>query len=682
MFRSALASRHRRRCSLIAVIITAGTVILNLPWARQRVPGASLLFALELKLIDWRFQERGRRPPPADVVIAAVDEDAIRQEGRWPWPRCKMGQVIHSLRAVGARAIVLDIFYAERDASPGGAESDQALARATQRAGNVFHAWFGATDRSGAASVPQGSLQALTERAWSMQLASRPGQGILSYASVTPPLPELTRAARGVGYADLQDSGDGVFRFYDLAARYGGVVYPSLALSVVASDLGVPPERVSLTPGRTVRLGDQMELPLAAGGRALLDFYGPDGTISRLSVADILARRVSPHEIAGKIVLVGATAKGAYELRPSPFGAVFYGVELQATAIGNLLSGEGLRVSSLGTDLLITIGFGLIVGLGLPLWRPAVGSVLSLALFLGYNTLGAVLFSRTSYVMPMAAPNVALVACVLAISVYRLSTEERRRSRITTMFGLFVPPEVVQQLAAEEAPTTRLEADRREVTILFSDVWDFTSYTERRQAEDVVALLNRYFSLMHEVVWQFGGTLDKYMGDGLMAFFGAPTHQEDHAERAVLAALEMQRQTRLHQKEWAAFGLTNLRVGIGLHTGQALVGYAGSKGRMQYTCLGNAVNLASRLEELNREFNTKILISDALYERVKGVVEAKPIGRARIRGLSSEVLVYSVMGAAVESGTDRDALPGGTRDDAEEANPRPAGDAPARLHDS
>jgi len=682
MFRSALASRHRRRCSLIAVVITAGTVILNLPWARERVPGASLLFALELKLIDWRFQERGRRPPPPDIVIAAVDEDAIRQEGRWPWPRRKMAQVIDALRAAGARAIVLDIFYAERDASPGGAASDQALARATRRAGNVFHAWFGTTDGSGNVSVPQRGLQAFAERAWPVRLVSRPDHDILSYASVTPPLPELTRAARGVGYADLQDSGDGVFRFYDLAARHGGALYPSLALSVVASDLAVPPERVSLTPGRALRLGDQVKLPLAANGQALLDFYGPEGTIPRLSVADILARRVSPQDIAGKIVLVGVTAKGAYELRPSPFGAVFHGVELQATAIGNLLSGQGLRVSGMAADLLITIGFGLIVGFGLPLWRPAVGSVLSFALFLGYNILCAVLFSRANCVMPMAAPNVALVACVLAILAYRLSTEERRRSRITTMFGLFVPPEVVRQLAAEEAPTARLEADRREVTILFSDVWDFTSYAERRRAEDVVALLNRYFSLMHEVVWQFGGTLDKYMGDGLMAFFGAPTYQEDHPTKAVLAALEMLRQTRLHQQEWAAFGLTNLRVGIGLHTGEALVGYAGSKGRMQYTCLGNAVNLASRLEELNREFNTEILISDALYERVRNVVEAKPIGRARIRGLSSEVLVYSVTRAGPESGADREALPGGTRDDGEEPNPRPVGDAPGRPHDS
>jgi adenylate cyclase len=359
---------------------------------------------------------------------------------------------------------------------------------------------------------------------------------------------------------------------------------------------------------------------------------------------------------------VGVTAKGAYELRPSPFGAVFYGVEMQATAIANLLDGQSLEVSDLPIDLVITIGFGLIIGLGLPLWRPALGSVLSLALFLGYNLICAHLFNRAGYVMPMAAPNVALVGCVLAILAYRLSTEERRRSRVTRMFGLFVPPEVVEHLTAEDSQVTRLQADRREITVLFADVRDFTHYSERSQAEDVVALLSRFFSLMHEIVWRHGGTLDKYMGDGLMAFFGAPTYQEDHPERAVLAAVEMRRQIGLHRAEWAAYGFGDLRVGIGLHTGEALVGYAGSKGRMQYTCLGNTVNLASRLEGLNREFNTDILISDALYERVKGVVDAKPIGGTHIRGLSSEVLVYAVLGAKTAG-----EVPQETGDDTEHA---------------
>jgi adenylate cyclase len=655
MFRDLLASRHRRRCLIATLVITLGTVLAYLPWAQHTVPGASLLMLLEMKLIDWRFQQRGQRPPPSDVVVAAIDEDTIRRHGRWPWPRRKMAEVIRKLKQAKARAIVFDIFYTERDVSSAdGPESDAELIEATRRAGNCFHAWFGQTEGTVRTATEAEAMDAMAERLWPVRVEASRGHRLLEYSSVTPPLPEVTQASKGIGYADLRDSGDGVFRFYDLMATHEGCTYPSLALSVVASDLQIEPTEIVVVPGFEMQLGEHARIPLIADGAMLLNFYGPDRTIPRVSVDDILAERLDPGAVAGKIVVLGATAKGVYELRPAPFGAVFYGVEIQATAIANLIEGRGFRSSDLIVDILVTLALGLSGGLGLTLWRPAAGSILSLGLFLGYNSLCAVAFSRASYLLPMAAPNVALVACALAILAYRLSTEEWRRNRITQTFGLFVPPEVVQQLTAEDASLDRLEAQRREVTVLFSDIRNFTTYAEGREAEDVVALLNRYFSLMHGVIWRFGGTVDKYMGDGLMAFFGAPTYQEDHPERAILAAIEMQRQIALHQEEWAAFGMESLRAGIGVHTGEALVGYAGSEGRMQYTCIGHVVNLASRLEELTREHDAQILVSEDLYQRVEGTIEAQPIGRARIRGLLTEVLAYAVTGK-------RD----GTRPDAE-----------------
>ncbi len=645
MLRDLLASRHRRRCLIATLVITLGTVLAYLPWAQRTVPGASLLMLLEMKLIDWRFQQRGQLRPPSDVVVAAIDEDTIRRHGRWPWPRRKMAEVIRKLKQAKARAVVFDIFYAERDeSSADGPQSDAELVEATRRAGNCFHAWFGQTEGTVRTATEPEAMDAMAERLWPVKVEASRGHRLLEYSSVTPPLPELTRASRGIGYADLRDSGDGVFRFYDLMATHEGCTYPSLALSVVATDLRIEPAEITVTPGLEMQLGEHARIPLIADAAMLLNFYGPDRTIPRIPVDDILSERLDRGAVAGKIVVLGATAKGVYELRPAPFGAVFYGVEIQATAIANLIEGRGFRSSDLIADILVTLALGLIGGLGLTLWRPAAGSILSLGLFLGYNSLCAVAFSRASYLLPMAAPNVALVACALAILAYRLSTEEWRRNRITQTFGLFVPPEVVQQLTAEDASLDRLEAQRREVTVLFSDIRNFTTYAEGREAEDVVALLNRYFSLMHGVIWRLGGTVDKYMGDGLMAFFGAPTYQEDHPERAILAAIEMQQQIALHQDEWAAFGMECLRVGVGLHTGEALVGYAGSEGRMQYTCIGHVVNLASRLEELTREHDAQIVVSEDLYRRVEGTIDAQPIGRARIRGLLTEVLAYSVTG--------------------------------------
>ena len=642
MLRYLLESRHRRRCLLMALLITAGTALALHPVIRATVPGASLLFDLEMKMIDWRFRQRGAVEPPVDVVIASIDEDTLREFGRWPWPRREMAELVRKISDADARAIVLDIFYAEPDLDD--LASDQELVDATREAGNVYHAWFGMDQGRGSAPLQEGQLAALQRRAWPLRVLPHIGDGLMTYGEVTPPLPQLTDAARGTGYADLRGSGDGVFRVYDLAATYDESFYPSLALAVAAGDLGIDPFDIVVTPGASVRLGDQHEFPLIADAGMLMYFYGPSGTIPQVPVRDILNGRIDDGRLGGRIVVLGLTAKGAYELRPSPFGAVFYGVEMQATAIANLLDNRGLRITSLWTDALITGLFGVLIGLILILWHPAFGAVVSVVVFLGYNTVCGLAFTRApeGIVLPMAAPNVALVACALAILVYRLSTEQRRRDQITQTFGLFVPPQVVSQLTGEDARIERLEAERREITILFTDVRDFTAYSEGTDAEDVVALLNRYFSLMHDVVWEYGGTLDKYMGDGLMAFFGAPTVQEDHAERAVLAAVEMQRQIAQHREEWASYGMGGLRAGMGLHTGEVLVGLTGSKGRMQYTCMGNAVNLASRLEEATRELDADIVISEELQQRIGGLVQTEPVGLLSLRGLSADVMAFSV----------------------------------------
>ncbi|MGQ9732897.1 MAG: CHASE2 domain-containing protein [Candidatus Zipacnadales bacterium] len=643
MFRFLCATRHRRNCLLITFGLTTLAVLASLPWSERSVPG-SMLHYLEMKSIDARFRQRGPRAAPVEVVIAAIDENAIREEGQWPWRRARMADVIRALDEAKVRAVVLDIAYLEPDVHQGGAESDAKLVQQVRQSGHVFLAWFGSTGSVSPKNIPDRQMQVFVEQAWPVSLDKNGWQELLAYEDVTPPLSELMKAARSLGFAEVRTVGDSIFRFYDLVATYRGKVYPSLALAVAAADLGIAPERIVIRPGVSLSLGDQATIPLIAEGAMLLDFYGPNGTIPHFSVTDILRRRIPPQQLTGRIVVVGATAKGLHEIRPSPFGPDFYGVEIQATAIANLLEKRGLRASRLGTDLLITIVLGVGVGLTLTLWRPGAGALASLVLLLGYNVLCVRLFAVANYLLPMAAPNVALIACMLAVLLYRLSTEERHRSRITETFGLFVPPEVVGELTREEAPLAPLQAERREITVLFADIRNFTSYAERRPPEDVVQLLNRYFSLMHEIVWEYHGTLDKYMGDGLLAFFGAPKYQENHAERAVLAALKMQEQVRRRRDEWRQYGMEHMRVGMGLDSGEVLVGFAGSQGRMQYTAIGNVVNLASRLEEKTREVEADILISAGLARKLEGVVEMRPIGQIPIRGLSAAVEVYAVTG--------------------------------------
>ena len=644
MLRFLFATRYRRWSLLIAFSITSSVILANLTWGQGVTPWKALFDLLEMKTIDWRYQLRAARQPPPDVVIAAVDDRSLQRVGRWPWPRAKLGELARKLRDAGARAIVFDIFLAEPQGDqPEDAKSDAELTEAMRDVGCLYHGWVGRAGSDETASKE--SLAAFRSTAWPMPMPPEGLERLIGFEGVTPPLARFTRAARGIGFGNVVDCGDGVFRWYILAARVGESVYPSLALAVAAGDLGVSPEEILFDPRHSIELGDQGAVPLIGWGRLFLDFYGPSRTIPHQSVSDLLEGGVAAERVAGKIVIVGQTAEGSQtDVRASPFGADFYGVELQATAIANLLEGRALRASSPLVDLLITGGFGLVLGLVLALMRPAYGASIGLITFLAYNATATLAFTRSAYLLPMAAPNIAILASVFGILLYRIATEERQRTRITETFGLFVPPQVVENLTGEEARIEAFQAERREITVLFADIRNFTAYAEQRQPEDVVALLNRFFSLMHEVVWQHGGTLDKYMGDGLLAFFGAPTHQADHAERAVLAAIEMQRQIAARRDEWAQCGMEELRVGIGLDTGEVLVGFAGSEGRMQYTCMGNVVNLASRLEEENRLLDTEILISARLYEHVRAVVSARSMGALAIRGFSAPVEAYAVLG--------------------------------------
>ncbi|MBM3501580.1 MAG: adenylate/guanylate cyclase domain-containing protein [Armatimonadetes bacterium] len=645
MLRFLFATRYRRWSLLIAFSITTSVILANLTWGQGLTPWKALFDLLEMKTIDWRYQLRARRAAPPDVAIAAIDDESLQRIGRWPWPRAKLAELAEKLRAAGARAIVFDIFLAEpQGEAPDDAASDARLAAAMREVGCLYHGWIGRAEADQAAGSD--SLAAFEATAWPVRMPPGGLEGLIAYEGVTPPLAAFTRSAQGIGFGNVVDCGDGVFRWYVLAARVGQAVYPSLALAVAAGDLGVAPEDILVDPAGFLRLGDQGVVPLIGSGTMFLDFYGPSRTVPHQPVCDILDGRLA-RELAGKIVIVGQTAQGSQtDVRASPFGADFYGVELQATAIANLLERRALRVSAPLVDLLITGGFGLVLGLVLALMRPAYGAAISLLAFLAYNSACTLTFTRAAYLLPMAAPNIAILASLFGVLLYRLATEERQRNRITETFGLFVPPQVVEELTGEEARIEAFQAERREITVLFADIRDFTAYAERRQPEDVVALLNRYFSLMHEVVWQHGGTLDKYMGDGLLAFFGAPTHQEDHADRAVLAAIEMQRQIAERKDEWAQYGMHSLRVGMGLDTGEVLVGFAGSAGRMQYTCMGNVVNLASRLEEENRLLDTDILISGRLHDRVAERIRARPTGVLAIRGFSAPVEAYELLGRA------------------------------------
>lgn len=626
------------RLTLVTVAVVALALVARF-W-----PGMTMLDRMELRTVDWRFAQRGERSPNPDIVIVNVDDGSIREIGRWPWPRREFAEVIEALDNAGARTIGFDIFFADPDKSPGGPESDQALVDATRNAGMVFHAAFGLGPDAQSSELDD-SLAATLGWPDARIVGGDAAASLYEVGNVVPPLPEIVDAAAGIGYVNVVDSGDGVFRHTFPIALYDETPFPSLALAMCASLLDVSPDEVTVTPGQYVKLGSARTIPIDRGGRMMIDFAGGDRTYPYVSVADLREMMASPAEMkrrfADKIALVAVSAPGLYDLRACPFSTVYNGVETQANIVANILDDHFMRQIKGEWAALIIALAGVIVLVILGRMSP-MGAIAGAVILLGgYNYLCVKAFSDWGLVLDMIAPNLVMIATMIGLLVLRLAREQSDLERVRDTLARFVPASIAERVVDAE-PEALLRGQRRVVTVLFADLRGFTSKSENMQPEEVVELLNRFFLFTQEVIFEFEGTLDKYIGDGLMAFFNAPVEQHDHALRAVQMAVHMQRRIKLNAAEWEFLGMPDLAAGIGISTGEAVVGYVGTGERMQYTAIGSTVNLAARLEGINKDFGTDILISQNTYELVAEHVIADPIGPIQVRGFAEKVEVYSV----------------------------------------
>ncbi|HUS80412.1 MAG TPA: adenylate/guanylate cyclase domain-containing protein [Armatimonadota bacterium] len=382
------------------------------------------------------------------------------------------------------------------------------------------------------------------------------------------------------------------------------------------------------------------------GGRMLIDFAGGDHTYPYVSVVELRElMQQGPEAVRErfnrKIVLVAVSAPGLYDLRANPFSTVFNGAETQANAIANILAGRFLRPIKGEQAALVIVLAGVAALIGLRRLRPAGAVAYALALLVAYNWLCVFAFVSWGLVLEMAAPNLVLVASIIGMLGVRLMREQSELERVRGTLARFVPDSIVDRVVDAE-PGALLRGQRRVVSVLFADLRGFTAASAQMPPEQAVELLNRFFLFVQEVIFEFEGTLDKYIGDGLMAFFNAPVDQPDHALRAVQTAVHMQRRIDANRGEWEFLGMPDLAAGVGISTGPAVIGYVGTGQRMQYTAIGDDVNLAARLEALNKELGTRILISQSTWELVAAHVAAEPMGPMQVRGFAEPVQVYSV----------------------------------------
>ena len=640
---------------------------------------------MELKTYDFRFLSRGAKSPHPDVVMAVLDEKSLKSEGRWPWPRSKMAKLIEVLSRDGAKVIGFDIIFAEPDEnssiqfirqieqkmkhyrvenegvkafieeSKASADNDLALAEAVKASkakvvlGYFFHMSQGELDFELDDKDKEDQMRRITGSRYPIVFLARQDRAADSFVRAYAPqanLALLAGATDAAGYFNMIPDKDGVVRSMPLAIQCGKDIYSPLSIQCIWNYLGRPPLVVQVASYGVegIRMGN-LVIPTDENGHMLINYLGPEKMFPDYSITDILQGKVPKGAFKDKIVLVGATAIGLYDMRNTPFAAVYPGLEIHATVIDNILEKAFIHKPKWTRifDAMAIVLFALILGLLIPRLSAIKGVVLTSGVFVLYIFVAQWLFSHALLWVNMVYPLLGLVLIYTSLTIYRYLTEERERKKIRGAFSYYVSSAVVNEVL-KNPEKLKLGGDMKELTVLFSDIRGFTTISEGLGPEQVHRLINEYLTAMTNIVFKHCGTLDKYMGDAIMAIYGAPVDQPDHAQQACDTALEMMQVLNELNAGWAREGKPVLDIGIGINTGMMMVGNMGSEQRFEYTVLGDAVNLGSRLEGANKSYLTHILISEFTYDKVKGEFLCMEMDSVRVKGKTRSVKIYQLMG--------------------------------------
>ena len=407
-----------------------------------------------------------------------------------------------------------------------------------------------------------------------------------------------------------------------MIVEYDGAYYESLSLAVVRAALGMPKLSPGYAPGKNQNYGGlewltlestqgNLQIPVDAAVSALVPYRGERGTFRYISASDVLHGRTPPMDMQNKIVLVGTSAPGLMDMRTTPVGEVYPGVEVHANMISGILN-QDIKQNPpyvLGANVLLLLVIGVTLAILLPLLSPIYGTLLTAGVLLLTVFVNGMLWTSANIALPLAGGLLMLLALFALNMTFGYFTTERTKRQITGLFGQYVPSEVVDEMSKNPEHVS-MEGESREMTILFSDVRGFTTISEGLEPKDLSLLMNEFLTPLSRVVYGHRGTIDKYMGDCIMAFWGAPLPDTRHAYHAVLSGLEMQRELAALQPHFKERGWPEIRIGVGINTGRVSVGNMGSEVRVAYTVMGDAVNLASRLEGITKEYGAGVVVGE------------------------------------------------------------------------
>ncbi len=631
---------------------------------------------LELKLLDQRWFNRGEIKPGPEVVIVGIDEKSQDVLGRWPWPRSVLGKLVDKLTEAGAATVGFDMVFSETgdaarkqaveyleqasvddpaqkkkimDSIADVKTNDEIFAESIQNAENVvlgvfFHNRLEDVVHLSGDKI-RDQLEQIAPSAYSsVEIDEKSAlRKIPSKPAVENNLPLFADDAYGWGFFNTRPDKDGVNRHYSLIFKAGGRYYPPLFLKMIAHYTMEDEIKFYADELSAYAEAGGIRVPADHDGNFLINYYGGPKIFPHISAADVIQGRISKETLEGRIALVGATGMGIFDQRSTPFEQVYPGVEIIATIIDNILQNNFLREPEWSKTL--TYILILVVGVGMALVisksNAVTGFLFTLLAATVYYYANQQLFNR-GYWVNLVYPILQITMVYISITIFNYLAETRQKKFINNAFGQYLSPDVVKRLI-DNPDRLELGGEQKRITAFFSDVAAFSTISEQLSPTQLVDLLNEYLSAMTEIALKYEGTIDKYEGDAIIAFFGAPLNYPDHASRACLASLEMQAKLAQMREEWKAQGRPELTARIGLNTGAAIVGNMGSTFRMDYTMMGDSVNLASRLEGVNKVYGTDVMISQFTYEEVKDVVEARELDKIRVMGKREPVAIFEVL---------------------------------------
>jgi adenylate cyclase len=590
---------------LVSLLLAVGSIFsVTLLYYTQN----PFLEAFEAKTYDLRFKTlRGPLTPSPDIAIIAIDDKSIAELGRFPWTRMEYARLLKRTSEAGAKAVLFDAFFPEHES----AKADQTFAAAARQAGNVVLAKSFNFDR---AFNVTGSVRSIAE---------------------------IESAVRGVGHINFLPESDGVNRRTMLLIEEGGKFTPSLGLMGAMAALGA---NEFAAGDFDIALGER-HIPVSGNYSMWINFTGPPGIYPHYSFADVAQGRIPPSLLKDKILFVGATAMGIYDMRVTPFDGNTPGVEVHAAIADNIITGRFVRQT--GLEALLDISF--IIALG------AVTYFLTTRLRL-YTALPATLLLISGYVwfsyefflqghwLSMIYPPIAAFTALLVGESFRFLVLERNARKMRAMFSSYLSDKLVARLE-KDPESAKLGGDSKEVTVLFTDIKGFTTYSEGRTPQEVVARLNEYFGEMVQVVEQFDGTVDKFIGDGIMIYWGAPLAQPDHAELAISCIRAMHKKMAELRIRWGEEGLEPFYIRGGLQSGDVVAGNVGFEGKkMEYTVIGDTVNQAARLEGTAKYYGVSFLVGESTYDKTAAICHYRELDRIRVVGKQTPVRIYEPSG--------------------------------------